>query len=138
MKKSIVGGVLSLGVAFLFYGSTLSEARNTAEATVKGVVEDGSGQKVANATVWLIPAADVAAMAKTPIEIKRDATNDEPLEDNLAANRERYLKAQSGSKGEFSVAGVPDGKYFLYVEPADTLYLPGGDKSPVPSWPWRR
>lgn len=129
MKKSIVGGLLSLGVAFLFYGSTLSEAKNPAVVTVKGVVEDVSGQKVGNATVWLIPAADVVAMAITPIEIKKDATNDEPLEDNLAANRDRYFKAKSSAKGKFSVAGVTGGKYFLYVEPADNRYLPGGDKS---------
>jgi len=70
-------------------------------------------------------------MAKTPIEIKKDAKNDEPLEDNLAANRERYLKAKSGAAGEFSVAAVPSGKYFLYVEPADSSYLPGGDKSRI-------
>jgi hypothetical protein len=55
-------------------------------ATVKGVVEDADGKKVENATVWLIPAADVATMAKMPVEIKRDSPNDEPLEDNLAAN----------------------------------------------------
>jgi hypothetical protein len=118
---------LALGAVALVYGCTLSDAKK--EVAVKGVVEDGSGQKVANATVWLIPAADVAAMAKTPIEIKRDAKNDEPLEDNLAANRERYLKAKSGATGEFNVAAVPAGKYFLYVEPADATYLPGGDKS---------
>jgi hypothetical protein len=97
--------------------------------TIKGMVEGGSGQKVANATVWLIPAEDVVAMAKTPIEIKKDAKNDEPLEDNLAANRERYAKGKSNANGEFSIAGVRDGKYFLYVEPADSTYLPSGDKS---------
>jgi len=127
MRKSFVRGLLALGAVALVYGCTLSDAKK--EVTVKGVVEDGSGQKVANATVWLIPAADVATMAKTPIEIKRDAKNDEPLEDNLAANRERYLKAKSGATGEFNVAAVPGGKYFLYVEPADSSYLPGGDKS---------
>jgi hypothetical protein len=127
MRKSFVRGLLALGAVALVYGCTLSDAKK--EVTVKGVVEDGSGQKVANATVWLIPAADVAAMAKTPIEVKKDAKNDEPLEDNLAANRERYLKAKSGATGEFNVAAVPSGKYFLYVEPADSSYLPGGDKS---------
>ena len=131
MRKSFFGGLVALGAAALIYGCTMSEAKNVPDVTVKGVVEDGSGQKVANATVWLIPAADVAAMAKTPIEIKKDAKNDEPLEDNLAANRARYLKAKSGASGEFNVAAVPAGKYFLYVEPADATYLPGGDKSRI-------
>ena len=127
MRKSFVRGLLALGAMALIYGCTLSDAKK--EVAVKGVVEDGSGQKVANATVWLIPAADVAAMAKTPIEVKVDAKNDEPLEDNLAANRERYPKAKSSATGEFSVTGLSGGKYFLYVEPADSSYLPGGSKS---------
>ncbi len=127
MRKSLVRGLLALGAMALIYGCTLSDAKK--DVAVKGVVEDGSGQKVANATVWLIPAADVVAMAKTPIEVKVDAKNDEPLEDNLAANRERYLKAKSGATGEFNVAAVPNVKYFLYVEPADSSYLPGGNKS---------
>ena len=117
MRKSIVGGILALGAAALIYGCTLSEAKK--DVSVKGVVEE-AGQKVANATVWLIPAADVAAMGKTPIEIKKDAKNDEPLEDNLAANRGRYLNAKTNAKGEFSFADVPGGKYFVYVEPADS------------------
>jgi hypothetical protein len=129
MRKSFVRGSFgpgSGGPGLRLHAVGRQEVPNVA---VKGVVEDGSGQKVANATVWLIPAADVATMAKTPIEIKRDAKNDEPLEDNLAANRARYLKAKSGAAGEFNVAAVPNGKYFLYVEPADSSYLPGGDKS---------
>ena len=99
--------------------ATLAAVPAAAATAVKGVVEDGDGKKVENATVWLIPAADVAAMGKTPIEIKRDSPNDEPLEDNLAANRERYLKAKSEQGRKFSIANVPGGKYFLYVEPAN-------------------
>ena len=96
--------------------------------TIKGVVEDADGTKVPNATVWLIPAADVAAMAKTPVEVKRDSKNDEPLEDNLAANRDGYPNGTSDDSGAFAVEAAPDGRYFLYVEPADARYLPGGDK----------
>ena len=128
MRKTWIGALLALSGALLIYGCTQPSAK-MADATVKGTIEDRDGHKVANATVWLIPAADVAAMGKTPIEIKKDAKNDEPLEDNLAANRDRYMKAKSGANGEFSVADVPGGKYFLYVEPADATYLPGGSKS---------
>lgn len=128
MKKRLAWGLLALGTAAWIAGCTLPEFMKSG-ATVKGVVEDASGQKVANAKVWLIPAADVAAMGKTPIEIKNDARNDEPLEDNLAANRERYAKGASNAAGEFSISGVRDGRFFLYVEPSGVQYLPGGDKS---------
>ncbi len=128
MRKTRGWGLMALGATALIVGCTLPESMQSS-ATVKGTVEDADGRKVANATVWLIPSADVSAMAKTPIEIKKDAKNDEPLEDNLAANHARYMKASSNAGGEFSIAGVPPaGKYFLYVEPADT-YLPGGDQS---------
>jgi hypothetical protein len=92
MRKTVVGSLLALASTFLIYGCTQTEIKSVANAPVAGVVEDGSKetfQKVSNATVWLIPSSDVMAMAKTPIEIKKDAKNDEPLEDNLAANHDR-------------------------------------------------
>jgi len=128
MKKTWTWSLLALSAAALIYGCSQPSAK-TAEATLNGQIEDRDGRKVANATVWLVPSTDVAAMGKTPIEIKKDAKNDEPLEDNIAANRDRYLKGKSGADGAFSVSKVPGGKYFLYVEPADVTYLPGGDKS---------
>ena len=128
MRKRWVWGLLSLGTAAWIAGCTLPESWRSG-SNVKGLVEDASGQKIANAKIWLIPAADVAAMGKTPIEIKNDAKNDEPLEDNLAANRERYAKGTSNAGGEFSISGVRNGKFFVYVEPSGTQYLPGGDKS---------
>jgi hypothetical protein len=128
MRKSWVGGLLALGVLAWVVGCSQPSAR-MADTAIKGSIEDRDGVKVSNATVWLIPAADVAAMGKMPIEVKKDAKNDEPLEDNLAANRDRYLKGKSGADGTFSLGDVPAGKYFLYVEPGDSTYLPGGDKS---------
>ncbi|MCX7164621.1 MAG: hypothetical protein NT083_16565, partial [Rhodocyclales bacterium] len=130
MRKTITGGLLALVSVFLIYGC--SQVKSYPNAPFKGVVEDGSKEtflKVADATVWLIPATDVAAMGKTPFEMKKDSPNDEPLEDNLVANRGRYLNAKTNAKGEFSFADVPGGKYFVYVEPATSKYLPGGDKS---------
>jgi predicted CXXCH cytochrome family protein len=96
---------------------------------VKGVVKDGSGQLVAGATVYLVPADDVAKLARAPsIEIRKDVPNDEPMEDNLAANRDRYQKAVTNAKGAFVLSKVAQGKYFVYVEPAaaDQEHLPGG------------
>ena len=106
----------------------VAEAKKGA-AMVKGVVQDGSKQPVAGAAVFLIPAGDVEKLAKAPsIEIKKDTPNDEPMEDNLANNRDKYQKGMTDKKGNFSIK-VADGKYFVYVEPADKEHLPGGDLS---------
>ena len=124
-KSTIFSTITALALVILSLASTLP----VLAATVTGVVMDADKVTIANATVWLIPAADIASMAKTPISIKRDASNDEPLEDNLAANRNRYQHAKTDSTGKFSLNNTGEGKFFLYVEPADSKYLPGGDKS---------
>ena len=98
-------------------------------ATVTGAVGDGSKQAVAAAVVYLVSTADVAKLAATPIDRKKNSLNDEPMEDALAANRDRYPKGTTDSKGSFSIANVADGKYFVYVEPSDREHLPGGDFS---------
>jgi len=123
----IVSVFLSLvGLALL-----ASQPAAGAGTTISGVVRDVSAQNVANATVFLIPAADIANMAKTSMEIKKNAVNDEPFEDSLAANRSKYLQGTSDGQGMFKIADVADGKYFIYVVPKDNTYLPGGDKANV-------
>jgi len=95
---------------------------------VKGVVKDAGNQAIAGATVYLVPAGDVAKLAKAPsFEIRRNVDNDEPMEDNLAANRDKYLRATTDAKGAFAIPKVADGKFFVYVEPADGAHLPGGN-----------
>lgn len=133
MKKltTLTASAVALSSAIALFGCT-QPGSQLPDLPVTGVVEDGSTetfQKVSEATVWLIPAADVATMGKTAIEIKKDAKNDEPLEDNLAANRDRYQKAKTNTKGEFNLGIVKEGKYFVYVEPVDSTYLPGGNLS---------
>jgi len=114
-------------------GSTilaLAPVAGAKAATVRGAVQDGSKQSVAGAAVYLVPAADVAKLAKAPsIEIRKDVPDDEPLEDSLAANRARYPKGTTDKNGAFTISGVADGKYFVYVEPSDADHLPGGDLS---------
>lgn len=95
---------------------------------VSGVVKDASNQAVSGATVFLVPAADVAKLAKAPgFQIRRNVDNDEPFEDNLAANRDKYAQAVTNFKGSFTIPAAAGGKYFVYVEPADPEHLPGGD-----------
>jgi len=101
-----------------------------AAASVKGAVSDGSKQPIASAAVYLIPAADVVNLGKaSPINRKINSPNDEPMEDTLASHRDKYQKGMTDSKGNFSIANVADGKYFVYVEPSDKEHLPGGDAS---------
>ncbi len=121
-KFTVLFFIFLCALAIVSYGTQ-------AEGAVKGVVQDLSGQAVGKATVYLIPASDVEAMAKTPTEIKRDSKNDEPLEDNLATNRDKYQKGITDSMGNFTISNAADGKYFVYAEPADKTYLPGGSIS---------
>src|SRR3990172_10096820 len=101
-----------------------------AATTVKGAVTDGSKQRIAGATVYLIPAADVEKLGKaSPIDRKINSPNDEPMEDTLAPNRDKYQKGTTDNKGNFSIPKVADGKYFVYVEPSDKEHLPGGSLS---------
>jgi predicted CXXCH cytochrome family protein len=121
----------SLRLTWLAAGAVLTvlTLAPVAEAqTVKGTVQDGAKQPVGGATVYLVPAADVAALAKQPsVVIRKDVPNDEPMEDNLAANRDTYRKGSTDRNGNFSIPGVTGGKYFVYVEPSDRAHLPGGD-----------
>ncbi len=122
------GGLTWFAVAAASAILALAPLAEAKAVTVRGAVQDGSKQPVAGAVVYLVPAADVAKLAKPPsIEIRKDVPNDEPMEDNLAANRDRYLKGTTDKNGAFTIAGVADGKYFVYVEPSDRDYLPGGD-----------
>jgi predicted CXXCH cytochrome family protein len=117
----------SVWLSFFLAAASLAWAASAAAVTVNGTVVDGSKQPIAGATVWLIPAADVAQLGKTPVDRKRNSPNDEPMEDTLAPNRDKYRKAVTNAKGGFSIADAPDGRYFVYVEPADKEHLPGGD-----------
>ena len=126
--------LMLLSIAFCVLGWIVSGAeaaeKKASGATVRGTVQDKSGQAISNATVYLIPTADVVALRKPPsIDIKKNAPNDEPMEDTLAANRDKYQKATTDKKGNFTIAKVADGNYFIYVEPSDREHLPGGDQS---------
>ncbi len=121
--------LIAMAGGLLLAGCMQPGGQLSANAPIKGVVENGTAerfQKIAGATVWLIPAADLAAMAKTPVVIKKDSANDEPLEDNLNAHRDRYLHAKTNAQGEFDFSSVPAGNYFVYAEPGDASHLPGG------------
>ncbi len=129
MKCLRISRFLILSACCLVLFAPLSQAE-AAAATVKGAVSDGSKQPIANAAVYLIPAADVEQLGKaSPINRKISSPNDEPMEDTLAPNRDKYQKGMTDSKGNFSISKVADGKYFVYVELSDKEHLPGGNIS---------
>lgn len=126
-------GLLSMciifGLVLVLVSGNTAEGKKAGGTILKGVVGDASGQAIVKATVYLIPAADVAALGKSQIEVRQNSPNDEPLEDSLAANIDRYLQGVTDGKGRFAVQNVPDGSYFLYAVPSDPEHLPGGDLS---------
>ncbi|HJX11347.1 MAG TPA: cytochrome c3 family protein [Candidatus Binatia bacterium] len=130
MKRRIVSILcIALCALILVVFGTYGAEKKSGGNVVRGTVQDVSGQMIEKAAVYLIPADDVAAMAKTPLQVGRNSANDEPLEDSLAANIDKYKKASTDKKGNFTISGVAEGKYFIYVAPSEKTYLPGGDKS---------
>lgn len=95
-------------------------------AGVVGVVTDRSGETVSGGTVYFVPAADVAALPATTIAVS--STDDEPLEDVIAAGGASFTKATVGANGRYVVPTLPVGDYFVTFVPdaADTGHLPGG------------
>ncbi len=94
---------------------------------ISGTVTDGGKQAISGATVYLVPAADVAKMKKAPsFNIRRNVDDDEPMDDNIAANGDKYQHVETDGRGEFGFANAVAGKYFVYVVPSDEKHLPGG------------
>ena len=94
------------------------------------------GHPVAGATVYLVPttAIDVttrmtaSAIYAAPFPAE---AYDEPLEDAIRLQGAGFPKSTTDARGNFVVASVPDGKFFVHVTPGptDTEHLPGGDQS---------
>lgn len=100
-------------------------------AGVVGYVNDVAAAPLDGGTVFFVPAADVAALPPTTIEV--DSTNDEPLEDLIAANAAAYQQAMIESDGSYAVPVLADGSYFVTFVPADDDpgHLPGGNAARV-------
>jgi predicted CXXCH cytochrome family protein len=93
---------------------------------VVGVVQSSSGAALSSGTIYFVPAADVAGLPATTIEAA--STNDEPLEDLIAANAATYQKATIAAGGVYTIPTLSAGSYFVTFMPdaADKLHLPGG------------
>ena len=114
---------------------TATAATNQADEFA-GQVLSASGTVVASATVHLVPitAIDITTQMTAsaiyappyPAEVY-----DEPLEGAIRLQGKEFPQSTTDSQGNFVVANVPDGRFFLHVTPAaeDTEHLPGGDQS---------
>lgn len=105
----------------------LAASAGAGAQAVSGTVTDGGKQAVSGATVFFVPAADVAKMKKAPtFNIRRNVDDDEPMDDNIAARGDKYPQAVTDGRGQFALKGAPAGRYFVYVVPDSDRHLPGG------------
>jgi predicted CXXCH cytochrome family protein len=102
---------------------------------VVGVVRDPSGHRVSSGSVVFVPAAEVAELAESPIDLSLapDAVQalaiDEPLEDLLDADAAAdYPSALLDVDGQYRLESLAEGRYFVVFVPAagDAYHLPGG------------
>ncbi len=94
------------------------------------------GHPVAGARVHLIPVAAIDTTSRMTASAIYAAPYpaeafDEPLEDTIRLRGDRFPQATTNAQGDFEVAQVPDGRFFVHVTPGpnDTEHLPGGDVS---------
>lgn len=100
-----------------------------------GEVLNSVGVPVTGAKVYLVP---TTAINMEPIKADdinyppyRAESYDEPLEDAIRERWNEFPSAITNTEGKFTIHEVPNGKFFIYVIPAekDTEHLPGGDRS---------
>jgi hypothetical protein len=104
-----------------------------------GRVSDTTGAVVAGARVVLVPASEVAALGTTAIDhtllpaAALAATNDEPIEDLIDANRATLTSATTDLDGVYRFVTLPAFDVFVVVVPAatDTGHLPGGEQARI-------
>jgi predicted CXXCH cytochrome family protein len=104
-------------------------------AGLVGVVRDTAGEPVAGATVYLVASTAIptAALDLSSIAAARASTDDEPLEDAIAAQGASFAQAVTDANGVYRIAAVAPGRYYVTAIPAsaDKARLPGGDKCRV-------
>jgi predicted CXXCH cytochrome family protein len=128
MSRRLLLGLFIGFAVFLLTASPNEAAEKTATGNqVRGTVSDGSKQPISGVIIYLVPATDVEKLAKSPVDRKRNSPNDEPMEDNLAVNRDKYKRGTTDKRGNFFITNVANGKYFVYAEPSDAEHLPGGN-----------
>ena len=117
-------------------GGFAGQVISASGALVVGGEATDLGHPVPGATVHLVPvsAIDVttpmtaSAIYAPPYPAE---AYDEPLEDAIRLRGAEFPRSTTDSQGNFIIANVPDGRFFIHVTPGpeDTEHLPGGDQS---------
>jgi hypothetical protein len=101
-----------------------------------GEVSTPSGTPVVGAIVHLVPVSAMDTSTRMTASAIYAApypaeTYDEPLEDAIRLRGVSFSQAVTDARGNFLIANVPNGKFFVHVTPSarDTGLLPGGDQS---------
>ena len=117
-------------------GPFTGQVSSASGAGVVGGPATNPGHPVTGATVHLVPVTAVdtttpitASAIYAPPYPAEDV--DEPLEDAIRLRGDGFPQATTDAQGNFVIATVPAGKYFVHVTPArtDAEHLPGGDVS---------
>src|SRR6187399_2736146 len=103
---------------------------------VVGGPANNPGHPVTGAIVYLVPIAAIDTTSRMTASAIYAApfpaeAYDEPLEDAIRIYGKDFPQSLTDARGNFSIANVPDGKFFIHVTPGltDTQHLPGGDQS---------
>lgn len=117
-------------------GQFTGQVLSASGAVVVGGAAANPGHPVAGAAIHLVPvtAIDVATrMTASAIYAPPYPAEgyDEPLEDAIRIRGAGFPQSTTDSRGNFVIANVPDGRFFIHVTPGptDAEHLPGGDQS---------
>jgi len=123
---SLITAAAAIGTSCGSSSSGSSEPPTFVNGTVKGP----SGVAVQGAKVYLVPASaiDLTEITGAGVLAGTSLPYDEPLEDAVANAGNTFTRTTTASDGSYEIANVPDGSFFLYVEPgaSDTEHLAGG------------
>jgi hypothetical protein len=94
------------------------------------------GHPVVGAVIHLVPISAIDTTSRITASAIYAApypaeAYDEPLEDAIRLRGATFPRATTDARGNFAVANVPDGRFFVHVTPRadDAEHLPGGDRS---------
>lgn len=126
-------GAALAALALVSCGSGGGQGEEVAAVIVAGVVTDASGNPVAGATVYAVPASAIDTTTPMPASSIRAGTADgvdEPLEDAIDRNGKQFTSARTDDIGRFSFYALAAASYFVHVTPAsEDEVLPGGSLS---------